>query len=432
VRLEQATFRVKDIVFSNTTRFSGGVLYVSKEELRGKVLQDSHFIDVEVNVARPGDNTRIINILDAVEPRHKVSGPGTVFPAVIGPTVTVGQGRNHRLEGMALITTGVPSPGEGVYWRDGIIDMWGAGARYTPFSSTINLVLQLKGRVDFSPEEQADLETVDLIGGSKYSQEYNLAARAAGFRVADYLASATTGQEPEEVEVFELAKVDPSLPRVAYACQVHVNRWVYGEKIGWQPVLLHPNEMMDGAMYSSFMGPANSRDSSYIYQNHAIVREMYRRHGVDLNFLGLVLWFYGRTAVWEKERTLDSGVKLLKMLSADGVVMTWIGDGHSGVDIMMLCQKCENAGIMTTLLSPEMALTPDDPGFVHFVPEADAIVSTGNYEMKINLPPAGEVLGGATLSVPELDAAGSLPLSLRYIYASTSPLGFGKLTGVQY
>ena len=137
MRLEQATFRVKDIVFSNTTRFSGGVLYVSKEELRGKVLQDSHFIDVEVNVARPGDNTRIINILDAVEPRHKVSGPGTVFPAVIGPTVTVGQGRSHRLEGMALITTGVPSPGEGVYWRDGIIDMWGAGARYTPFSSTI-------------------------------------------------------------------------------------------------------------------------------------------------------------------------------------------------------------------------------------------------------------------------------------------------------
>jgi glycine reductase len=185
-------------------------------------------------------------------------------------------------------------------------------------------------------------------------------------------------------------------------------------------------------MYSSFMGPANSRDSSYIYQNHAIVREMYRRHGVDLNFLGLVLWFYGRTAVWEKERTLDSGVKLLKMLTADGVVLTWIGDGHSGVDIMMLCQKCENAGIKTTLLSPEMALTPDDPGFVHFVPEADAIVSTGNYEMKVTLPPADKVLGGASLSVPEIDATGNLPLSLRYIYGSTSPLGFGKLAGVQY
>ncbi|MDP6549279.1 MAG: glycine/sarcosine/betaine reductase component B subunit, partial [Dehalococcoidia bacterium] len=228
MRLEQATFRVKDILFSDTTRLSDGVLYVSKEELRRQVLQDSHFIDVEVSVARPGDKTRIINILDAVEPRHKVSGPGTVFPAVIGPAVTVGQGRNHRLQGMALITTGVPAPGEGVYWRDGIIDMWDAGAKYTPFSSTINLVLQLKGRVDFPPEKRANLETVDLIGGSIYSQEYNLAARAAGFRVADYLASATRGLEPEEVEAFELTKADPSLPRVAYACQVHVNRWVYG------------------------------------------------------------------------------------------------------------------------------------------------------------------------------------------------------------
>ena len=432
MKLELATFEVKDIVFSHNAGFSNGVLYINKEELRQLVLRDSCFVDVELDVARPGEKIRIINILDVVEPRHKVSGPGTVFPGLIGPPITVGSGKNHRLKGMALITTGEPAPGEPVYCRDGIIDMWGIGAQYSPFSETINLVLQLKGKVDFSAEEQADLEMVDVLDGSEYSQRHNLAARAAGFRVADYLASVTKGLEPEETEAYELIRVDPSLPRVAYACMLHRNRWLYGERVGWQPTLLHPNEMMDGAVFSSFMGVSCSREASYIYQNHSVVQDMYRRHGVDVNFVGLLLWPYGRTAVVEKERILGFGVKLLKMLDTNGVVLTWVGEGHSGVDVMMLCQKCENAGIKTVMLNPEMALTPDDPGLVYCVPEADAIVSTGNYEMKVNLPPVDRVLGGTTLSDPELDASGSLPLSLRYIYASTSPLGYSRLAGVQY
>ena len=66
VRLELATFEVKDIVFSHSTSFSDGFLYVSKEELRHLVLQDSCFVDVELDVARPGEKTRIINILDVI------------------------------------------------------------------------------------------------------------------------------------------------------------------------------------------------------------------------------------------------------------------------------------------------------------------------------------------------------------------------------
>ena len=81
------------------------------------------------------------------------------------------------------------------------------------------------------------------------------------------------------------------------------------------------------------------------------------------------------------------------MLDTRGVILTWVGEGHSGVVVMMLCQKCESAGIKTVMLNSEMALTPDDPGFVHLVSEADAIVSTGNYEMKVDLPPVDQ---GAT------------------------------------
>ena len=346
--------------------------------------------------------------------------------------MTVGQGRDNRLTSMALVTTGKPAPGEAIHWRDGIIDMWGVGAQYTPFSSNINLVLQIKGKTDFSSEEHANLEMIDVIDGSKYAQEYNRAARVAGFRVADYLASVTSGPEPEKIEAFELTPVDPSLPKIAYVYQLHRNRWLYGGLVGWQPTLLHPNEMMDGAIFSSFMGPAGSRDTSFVYQNHPIVRDLYRRHGVEINFLGLLIWLYGPMSVSDKERIGGYATKLLRMLSADGAVMTWAGDGQSGVDVMMMCQKFERAGIKTTVLSPEMALTPDDPGFVHYVQEADAIVSTGNYEMQVTLPPAKQVLGGRFLSVPELDACGSLYLPLRYLYASVSPLGYGRLAGTHY
>jgi hypothetical protein len=102
------------------------------------------------------------------------------------------------------------------------------------------------------------------------------------------------------------------------------------------------------------------------------------------------------------------------------------------MDIMMLCQKCEQVGIKTTLLVPEEAMTPDDTGFVYFVSEADAIVNTGNYEAKLTLPKPGKVVGGTRLSVPEVDASEALDVPLRYIYASTSPLGLAKLTGAQY
>ena len=94
------------------------------------------FQDVELNVAEPGDKTRIINVLDAVEPRHKASGSGTVFPGMIGVPVTTGEGLDHVLEGMAVLTVGEPVPGESVHWRDSVVDMWGAGAQYTPFSKT--------------------------------------------------------------------------------------------------------------------------------------------------------------------------------------------------------------------------------------------------------------------------------------------------------
>ena len=134
----------------------------------------------------------------------------------------------------------------------------------------------------------------------------------------------------------------------------------------------------------------------------------------------------------EKERITSFGAKLLDLMSADGVVISFVGGGHPGIDPMLLCRKCEELGIRTTLMYPEMAAGSSDPGFVHFVPEADAVVSVGNYEQIVTLPPAPTVIGGATVHMTDLDAHGELPVTIRHLYGASSPLGDWNLAGVQY
>ncbi|MFQ5874495.1 MAG: glycine/sarcosine/betaine reductase component B subunit [Dehalococcoidia bacterium] len=178
MKLELGTFQVKKISLGQGgTRLVDGELQVDVEELKLLVLSGGHFSDVRVHVAYPGESTRIVHALDVVEPRYKVSGPGSVFPGVLGPPTTVGEGRTHRLGGMAIVTAGAPVAGESVYWREAIIEMSGPGAPYILFSQTVNLVLDLMGPEAPQSAQATDLELRSVIWGSKYSREYNNAVR---------------------------------------------------------------------------------------------------------------------------------------------------------------------------------------------------------------------------------------------------------------
>ncbi len=69
----------------------------------------------------------------------------------------VGEGRTHVLKGMAVITTG-----EVVGFQEGILDMSGPGAEFTPFSSTMNLVIQCE--VDESCDQYDHEGVLRLVG----------------------------------------------------------------------------------------------------------------------------------------------------------------------------------------------------------------------------------------------------------------------------
>ena len=91
MRLEIGTFPVRDVQLGDRTAYQAGVLTVDQDELRRLILAGGDFEDVALEVARPGDATRLMHIMDVVEPRYKLDGSST-FPGFVGPQKTVGEG----------------------------------------------------------------------------------------------------------------------------------------------------------------------------------------------------------------------------------------------------------------------------------------------------------------------------------------------------
>ena len=431
MKLEIANFPVERIVLGDETRYTDGELRVNPEDVRSRMFDEHFFDDISVHVAHPGDSTRLIHIIDVVEPRYKQSGAGCVFPGVLGPPVQVGTGRTARLNGMAVVSTSGPAAGESQYWREAILDMTGPGARYSHFSQTANLVVEMSPK-DPGPETPPeDIETLNTLRGSVYSQRMNVALRKAQIALSSYLAETVSGFAPASVDTYELTDVGSSLPRIVYGCQV-VRDLIYGIPPGWQPTLLHPNELMDGAVFRLSNYLASTRTTIYDQQNHPLVEALFQRHGIDLNFLGVLLIPAGNENLGEKELSAGYATKLLRMLHADGVVISWMGGGHLAIDPMLLIRNCERAGIGASLLSPEMARTPDDTGFVYFASEARAIVSTGNFEEEVVLPGVDHVIGGKSLLMTGDDPQGELTVRIGQILGATQTSGMGKLSGIAY
>ena len=436
MRLELGSFQVRDVVFSDRTMFRDGVLSVNKTELLDYLSKDSPFKTIEIDAARPGEATRIVHALDIVEPRTKISGSGCVFPGFLGPPLTVGEGRTHRLAGMAVIGAAEPFVGEDHWYaREAIIDMSGPGAEYTPFSQTVNLVLTFVPENEKSSQEMA-AEKVDysLDARSEDAAAKITAAQVTTLKTAEYLARVVRDLEPEHIDTFQLAHIAAELPKVVYIHH-NIGAALYGSSRYSEnnAILLHPNELMDGALViSTRWVQAALRDATYFFQNSSLIRELFSRHGKDLVFLGVVFFSGHGPSLDQKERESDSVVKIARMLGADGAIITPLRPGHGGVTHMMVCQKCEGAGIKTAIGVAQINTTGGEPGLNYWVPEADAMVIPGDDEFTLKLPPMKKVIGGFKILNTDIDAQGEMEIDLRKLYGATNPFGPSRLSGRLY
>ncbi len=408
--LEIGNFTVENVVFDAGTRLHQKTLFINKGDLQDFLLRgDARIKALEAVIAKPGDATRIIAVKDVIEPRCKVLGR---LP---------GAGRLHALKNIAVITCG-----KIVGYQEGIIDMSGPGALYTPFSKTLNIVLQIEVVPGLSPHQHEDV------------------LRKTGLEAAAFLAETARDLQPDETKTFislDSTAVSADLPRIAYIYMLlsqgllH-DTYVFGRnaKEGL-PVTISLPELMDNAIVSGNCVSACDKNTTYHHQNNPLLMELYQRHDKELNFVGIVLT-NEPIKFAAKQASARKTIELISALGAEGVIISKEGFGNPDADQMMLISGLERRGIKTCAIMDEYP-GPDglSQSLADATKEADAVISVGNANEQIILPAMAHLLGPvqdltklAGAYPQSLQKDGSLKIELQGIIGSTNELGHQKMS----
>jgi glycine reductase len=337
MRLEKEYIDIKDVKFGDKTCVRDHVLYVNKKEAEAHLLEDRRLGGITLDLVYPGEDTRIVNVFDISQPCCKV-GEGSDFPGWIGKIQTAGSGVTRVLRGTAVIITHPDTDRQYLAF----LDMGGPAGKLSKYAAMPNLVL--------TPEMPQEIDMSD----------YDVALQLAGFKLSVYLAKAAAGVPVDDRKVYEhefseLPR-DSKLPRIAYFYQLYTPQYdhkaipepfFYGSNVkNFIPTILHPNEVLDGGIVGYV--PNKSLDT-YSLQNHAIINELYDRHGKDLLFCGMIVGVAHPNSI-ERDRRACIAANLAKdILSADGIVMTKIHGGMAHMDLATTGIACEKRGVKPVL-----------------------------------------------------------------------------------
>ena len=422
MKLEMQKVIVKDIQFGDKTAIENQTLFINKEEMIAELEKIDNVKAASLDLARPGEKKRIIPVKDVIEPRYRVNR-GNQFPGVTGDIEQLGHGITKKMQGVAVVTVG-----DIVGFQEGIIDMWGEGAKWTPFSMTLNVV------VDITPVEGLE------------PHEHETTCRLVGLLASEYLGAALKEVEANETEVFEIEDVKtsiekyPDLPRVAYAQMMIAqgllhDGYIYGVDVKQiLPTLLNPLEELDGAVISGNCVAACDKITTYQHQNNSVILELLKLHGKEINFVASIM-VPELTILDGKFRTKDYTVKLCQLLGVDGVIVSEEGYGNPDSDLVMIAEGLEKSGIKAVLITDECSgWDGDSQPLADAKEEARAVVSTGNVSHLVHLEPAEEVLGDAKAIANlaggwegSLDEEGNITCELNAIIGSTSEIGYHNL-----
>lgn len=430
MKLELGYIQIKDIQFSKECKVENGTLYVDPEVVKDFMYQDDDVKawvkDFRFDIAKPGESVRITPVKDVIEPRVKVEGTGGQFPGVISKVDTVGSGKTHVLRGMAVVTAG-----KIVGFQEGLIDMSGPGAAYTDFSKLNNFVVVA--------------EPVD--GYQNHKHEYEHAVRIAGLRAAVCIGELGRNVTPDESEVFETLGIMeakekyPDLPRVAYVHMLQSqgllhDTYVYGVDAKRSlTTIIYPTETMDGAILSGNCVSACDKNTTYHHQNNPVVAEMFAQHGKKINYVCNIIT-NENVYLADKMRSSDWTAKLCRLLDLDGAIVSQEGFGNPDTDLIMNTKKIEQAGVKTTIITDEYAgQDGKSQSLADADPLADAVVTAGNANEVVVLPPMDKVIGTldyvdviAGGHVGSLRPDGSIEAEIQIITGVNNEMGFGKLS----
>ncbi|MEW6443645.1 MAG: glycine/sarcosine/betaine reductase component B subunit [bacterium] len=345
MRLEIESIDIKKIQTGSKTQAQEGVLSVNLEELEERILQDPRIRSVDLHLVSPGENVRILNLMDVIQPRCKIDKTDADFPGFIGKMQIAGSGRTRSLQNIAVLVSNPCTNRK----ENGVLDMAGPIAEMSPYGKMNNIVV--------APRIAAGIE----------ERDFENAVKAAGLRTAVYLARGADRHPASQVEVYDLdiPHLDrkSNLPRVACYYQLYSPQFdhraisdacFYGTDVRHlMPTVVHPNEILDGGVVGWL---AIKALDTYSIQNHGVVKELYRHHGRDLNFAGVVCTVANMEPA-ARARSACMAANLVKnVLGADGVILVKITGGMPHIDLAMTGEECEKLGVKTAIFT--QPLTP--------------------------------------------------------------------------
>jgi len=145
-----------------------------------------------------------------------------------------------------------------------------------------------------------------------------------------------------------------NLPKIAYISDIahtnnpapqdyHTNTTIpilYGASAsGLLATIVHPNDYIDG------VAPCSKGDTAYCMVNDPFIMELYKRHGVDLCFVGVVLTQH-LTEPTSVNAANQMAVNLVRdILGADAAIMHKPGGGAPHLHVANVCRLLEDTGV---------------------------------------------------------------------------------------
>jgi glycine reductase len=426
VQLSLAIHPITEIRFSTKTSLDGTILSIEREALSKWLCEDGLIENVALEIARPGQSCRAGPVFDVIEPRAKAPGAGTDFPGILGAPTTAGLGTTHVLAGAAVsvLAEMTPDPTRSPTGR--VLEMSGPAAEASDYSALQHLLV--------GPRTKAGLARHVVLK----------AYRVTGIKVAVYLARAALEKEPASKDTF--AAVGPSetvrenLPRVAYIGQIFSRQRkpavdepiLYGTNTdGMLPVLLHPDEWLDGAIVPSLNSWFGGTET-YYYQNHPVILDLYRRHQArQINFVGTVATIAGSDN-HDRERQCHAAANLVKWnLRADGAVLTKYGGGLPHADLSETARLLEGMGIKTAVMVSDMSKDRRVESALLFnVPEVNAIVYNGGSGTEYEIAKAERVIAANPMLANLL--AGPMKIDANDVIGVTNQQGASRMRAMVY
>ncbi len=415
MELTLAIHQITDLRFGDSTYLDGSTLVVDRESLTNHLLEDPRLQSVDMDIANPGEACRIGVVFDIIEPRVKEPGAGSDYPGILGPIATAGQGTTHVLRGAAVTLVDEAAP----LGNNKIVEMSGPASEESPYSVLHHLAIV--------PHTDSNLE--------RHTAQNAL--RLASVKTSVFLAKTALGQTPDATEIFQSDGPTQAgrdgLPRVAYIGQIHSRQRVaevdeqilYGANTaGMVPVMLHPNEWLDGGVVSGYQ---NMGVETYFYQNHPVINELYRWHREGKITLVGTIATMAASDNSDRERNCMLASEMAKWnLAADGVVLTKYGGGAPHADMALTARLCEQSGIFTTVQVSDMSRDRQAESALLFnYPEVDAIVYVGGGDTNWDLPAVEKVVAGNPAMTAALEVAQEIPAG--GICGVTSQQGISKL-----